>query len=104
MKTMESGAERSRIISEMLSLVEEERPWIELFHPEEYLLGHSWLKGVKPFGLSVSTTKYLSVEPEARQKMRSLWNHPILWPLGLALLVLGALVVPLVRTYQREQR
>jgi oligopeptide transport system substrate-binding protein len=104
MKTMESGPLRAKIISEMRSLVERERPWIELFHPEEYVLGHGWLEGVKPFGLSVSTTKYLSVDPVARQKLRAVWNRPIIWPFGVGLLLLGALVIPLYRTYQREQR
>jgi oligopeptide transport system substrate-binding protein len=76
---------------------------VELFYPEDYVLVHEWLEGVKPFGLSVSTTKYLSVRPEARQKLRTAWNEPILWPIAVLAALLLALVIPLIRTYQRER-
>lgn len=102
MKTMESGPERFAIIQKMRGLIEVERPWIELFHLEEYALTHSWLRGVKPPGLSISTTKYYGIEPQERERAREAWNRPILWPVWLLLGILGALIVPLVRVYKRE--
>src|SRR5690606_839509 len=40
MKTRENDATRLDLIAEMRALLERERPWIELFHPEEYALLH----------------------------------------------------------------
>jgi ABC-type transport system substrate-binding protein len=102
MKTMNNGPERSALIEQMLSILETERPWIELFHPEEYVLVHRWLKGVKPFGLAVSTTKYMSVEPGTRRELREAWNRPILWPIALALALVIAFVAPVFWVYERK--
>src|SRR5690606_25449223 len=43
MRTRPNDDERKRIISEMLKILEHERPWIELFYPEDYALVHGWL-------------------------------------------------------------
>lgn len=102
MKTMDNGPERLALIRKMRAIVEVERPWIELFHIEEYALAHSWLRGVKPPGLSISTTKYYGVDPEEREKAREAWNRPILWPAWLLLGLLAALVAPLIRAYRKE--
>ena len=55
MKVRENDAERLAMIREMLAILETERPWIELFHPEDYALYHGWLRNVKPMGLSMPT-------------------------------------------------
>jgi ABC-type transport system substrate-binding protein len=55
MKTRRNDATRLEIIREMRAMLEHERPWIELFHPEDYVLYHEWLKHVKPAGMSIPT-------------------------------------------------
>jgi ABC-type oligopeptide transport system substrate-binding subunit len=104
MKARESDAERLRIVREMTALLESERPWIELFHPEEYALYHGWLRNVKPAGMSYPTVKYRDLDAAERAGLRAAWNEPVRWP-AFALAAVGvALVVPGVATFLRERQ
>ena len=104
MKARESDAERLRIIGEMTALLERERPWIELVHPEDYALYHGWLRNVKPAGMSYPTVKYRDLDALRRAELRAAWNEPVRWP-AVALAALGvAIVVPGVRTFLRERQ
>ena len=104
MKDMENGERRLEIIRELRAILERERPWIELYHRESYALYHGWMRNVKPAGLSYPAAKYLDIDPEARARLRSEWNRPIVWP-AYALGALGiAVVVPGVVTFLRERQ
>ena len=104
METVENGPDRAATIAQMREILERERPWIELFHPEEYSLFHSWLANVKPAGISNPTLKYRDIDPEARRQLREAWNRPVVWP-AIVLAVLAVLVVvPGVFTYFRERQ
>jgi oligopeptide transport system substrate-binding protein len=103
MKTMPNDPKRAEVISRMVAILERERPWIELFHREDYALRHAWLVNSKPMGISVPTKKYLDVKPEERKRMQAQWNAPVRWPLYLVLALVLAAAVPAVRTYYRER-
>ncbi len=103
-KTRADDTTKLALIREARTILEEERPWIELFHPEDYTLYHGWLANVKSSGLSNPTLKYYDVAPTVRRGAQRAWNRPILWP-GFALaLVLSAVLVPGIRTYLKERR
>jgi oligopeptide transport system substrate-binding protein len=104
MKARENDPERQLLITEMLGILEEERPWIELFHSEEYALIHAWTKNVKPAGLSLPALKYRDVAPKERTELRKRWNEPIVWPVFLLLGVLVAALLPAVATFRRERQ
>jgi ABC-type transport system substrate-binding protein len=104
MKARENDPERARLIREMLGILEQERPWIELYHSEEYALVHSWVKNVKPAGLSLPAIKYRDLDPIERTKKRREWNKPVLWPVWLLLGLVAAAVVPGVITFFRERQ
>ena len=104
MKDLENTPERMQLIKKMRTILETERPWIELFHRESYSLSHAWVSNSKPMGLSLPAYKYLDVEPELRARSRAEWNPPVIWPaLALLFLVIAA-VVPAVRTFYRERQ
>jgi ABC-type transport system substrate-binding protein len=104
MKVRENDAERLAMIREMLAILETERPWIELFHPEDYALYHGWLRNVKPAGMAFPTLKYRDLDPALREEQRREWNRPGIWP-AYALLAAGiAIVLPGVRTFFRERQ
>jgi len=104
MRDRQNDDERRRLIEQMQALLAEERPWIELFHIESYVLAHGWLKNVKPLGMSFSTVKYQDVDVAARSRLRTEWNRPILWPLWVLLAVGVLVVVPGIVTFFRERQ
>jgi ABC-type transport system substrate-binding protein len=104
MKARGNDAERLELIRKMRAIIEDQCPWIELFHPEDYLLLQEWMKNVKSAGLSVPTLKYQDLDPALRARDRAAWNKPVVWPayaLG-ALLVL--VLAPGVLTFMRERQ
>ncbi len=104
MKARENGPQRAAEIKEMLDILERERPWIEIFHREDYALYQDWLKNVKPMGLSVPTYQYRNIDPELRAARRTEWNEPILWPAYLLLVAAVLIVIPGVLTYLKERQ
>ncbi|MEE9608311.1 MAG: ABC transporter substrate-binding protein [Myxococcota bacterium] len=104
MKDRENDARRLEIIRELLGILEQERPWIELLHRESYSLIQPWLRNVKPAGLSLPASKYQDVDAGRRAALRARWNDPVVWPayaLGVAAV---ALVVPGILTFLRERQ
>lgn len=104
MKTAPNGPERQELVREMRRILEVERPWIELFHPEDYALSHAWLHNVIPAGLSIPTTKYFDIDPELRARLRAEWNEPVLWPLFVLFALAGVLIAPAVVTFYKERQ
>ena len=104
MKDRPNDAERARLIKEMIGVLERERPWIELYYNEAYILRHAWLKNAKPLGLSYPVYKYLDVDPAQRAQLRLAWNKPVTWPVYALMVVLVIAVVPGVLTFYRERQ
>lgn len=104
MKSRENDGERLRLIREMRGILEEGRPWIELFYPEDYALFHGWLEGVKPAGISNPTAKYRDVDPALRARERLAWNKPVLWPVAALVVLTVAITIPGVVTFYRERQ
>ena len=103
MKYLPNDARRADLIRRMLAILESERPWIEHFHLEDFVLSHAWLVNSKPMGISYPAYKYKDVRPELRARLQSEWNAPLRWPLYLVLCAIVVLTVPAVRTYYRER-
>jgi oligopeptide transport system substrate-binding protein len=103
MKDLPNGDRRAALIRRMLGILQAERPWIELYHEEDFLLSHAWLINSKPMGISYPAYKYKDVRPEVRARLQVEWNVPVRWPLYLVLFVVVALTVPAVRSYYRER-
>jgi oligopeptide transport system substrate-binding protein len=105
MRTRPNDKERQRIINQMLKILEKERPWIELFFPEDYELVHGWVKNVRTVGIStVPTAKYYDLDQEERAQLRERWNRPIFWPAWVLLAAGLVIVIPAVMTYRKERK
>lgn len=104
MKARENDAERLALIRQLRTVVERERPWIELFHPEDYTLFHGWLQQVKPTGMAYPTIKYRTIDVAQRAQQRRRWNRPVLWPVYALLALTLAIAIPGVITFFREQQ
>ncbi len=104
MQVRDNDARRMQLIQQLKGILERERPWIELFHPEDYVLQHGWMKYVQPAGLSIPTKKYHDIEPGLRAKKREEWNRPILWPAFVLMGLLVLVIAPGVWTFYRERQ
>lgn len=104
MRARPNDARRLELIRQMRELLERERPWIELFHPESYGLYQPWVHNVKSLGMSFSTLKYRDVDPEQRERLRAAWNEPVMWPAWVLLAGAVAVVAPGVVTFFRERQ
>ncbi len=103
MKDLPNGDQRATLVRRMLAILQVERPWIELYHEEDFVLSHAWLVNSKPMGISYPAYKYKDVRPGLRARLQTEWNAPVRWPLYLVLFAVVALTVPAVRTYYRER-
>ncbi len=103
MENRANDTRRIEIIRELTGILETERPWIELFHPEAYTLRHSWLLNAKPMGLSYPVFKYRDIDPDLRAERRLAWNKPLMWPLYAFILFIVAATLPAIRTLYRER-
>ncbi|OOZ35939.1 peptide ABC transporter substrate-binding protein [Solemya velesiana gill symbiont] len=104
MKNMENGPGRQQIIDEMVAILRRDAPWVFGFHPKAFSLFHSWYKNVKPNLMANNTLKYKRLEPELRQRMRTEWNPPVLWPVITLLVVLVVSAIPAVRICRQHER
>lgn len=103
-KTRENGPQRMAEIREMRTILERERPWIELFHREDYSLYHGWVRNVKPMGISAPTYQYRDIDSEARARHRLEWNEPIVWPAYVIAFLLVIVIIPGIQTYLKERQ
>jgi oligopeptide transport system substrate-binding protein len=104
MKSRANDDVRLDCIRQMTAILEEDRPWIELYYPESYVLYQGWLENVKPVGLSISVEKYYDLSPPKRSAYRAATNRPVLWPAYALLGLLAIVIVPGVRTFFRERQ
>lgn len=104
MKSRDNDERRLEIIREMRDILAEERPWIEMFSRENYVLYHGWMKNVKPFGMSFPFYKYWDVDPELRDENRAVWNKPVRWPIYVLIALFAAIIIPGIRTFYRERQ
>lgn len=104
MRVRENGPERMAAIVEMRRIIEEERPYIEIYHPQDYLLVHDWVPNVKPFGMSNPMVKYYDVDPALRAQRLAAWNRPIRWPAYALSAALALAAIPAFVTFFRERQ
>ncbi len=102
MKSMPNGPERQAVIDEMVDILRHDAPWSWGFHPKGVSLFHDWYKNVKPNLMANNTLKYKRIDPVRRQQLRAEWNPPIVWPIGLGLLLLIVSIVPAIKVYRHR--
>jgi ABC-type transport system substrate-binding protein len=104
MKDMDNGPERQAVIDQMLEIVRRDAPWIYAYYPKSFGLRHGWVHNVKPNLMANNTLKYRRIDPELRAARRADWNNPVLWPIGLLVIALAAVIAPAVIAWRRHER
>lgn len=104
MKRMDNTPERLQIIREMNHILQQDAPWIYVFHPKRYVLVHSWLMNRNPSSVVNNTLKYQRLDPEKRKRLRAEWNHPDYGPPLLILVLPAVFLITVLVLYRRRER
>ena len=103
MKNIENGPQRQEVIDRMVEILRHDAPWVFGFHPKQFVLFHDWYHNAKSNLMANNTLKYRRIEPALREQQREAWNQPVVWPLGLIMLILIVSVIPAVIGYRRHE-
>jgi len=103
MSNMPNSPERQEVINRMVEILRYDAPWVFGFYPKQFVLYHDWYSNAKPNLMANNTLKYRRVSPDMRELKRHAWNQPVLWPLGMLVLVLIVAIVPAAIAYRRHE-
>jgi ABC-type transport system substrate-binding protein len=104
MREMENSPERLALVEQLLEILRRDAPWIFGFHPKDYALAHQWVFNRKPNTMANNTLKYLRVDPQLRNRMRALWNRPVVWPVVVAFVLVVMVLLPAIMLHRRRER
>lgn len=103
MRDMPDGPAKAAIIDEMISIVQQDAPWMFGMFPKSGGAYQQWVSNAKPTQMVRNTLQYIRIDPALRaQKIRE-WNQPVWWPVPVLLIVLGLLVWPAWRAVRRQR-
>lgn len=104
MKNRANDAKREKIIHQMISILQRDAPWIWGINSQSLVLSQQWVSPTKPNTISQNTLKYMNIDVELRNRLRSQWNQPILWPVLLFFGFISILLLPFVFAYYHHQK
>jgi ABC-type transport system substrate-binding protein len=86
-KTLDDGPAKQAAIDRMVGLVQQDAPWAFGYVPWGGLAFQPWVHNGKPSILIRDMAKYYRVDTALREKRQAEWNHPVLWPMALLILL-----------------
>ena len=104
MKFMADGPERQALLDRMIEIARRDAPWSWGFYPKAFSLQHQWLGNAIPNQMANNTLKYRRVDPVLRDRLRTEWNPPILWPIWTVAGIVLVLVLPALWLVRRRER
>ncbi len=103
MRNMDNTPERYQIIQQIQEVVRHDSPWIFGFHPKSFSLYHSWYSNLKPNLMANNRLKYTRLDIESRAEKRKLWNHAVLWPIFIGVIILLSAMIKLIFSCYRKR-
>jgi hypothetical protein len=100
---MDNGPERQAVMDKIASLLHQDAPWMWGFHPKAFGLSHAWMSNGKPNQMANNGIKYQRLDAALRAQKRAEWNHPVVWPFVLLVIVLTLLAWLGVRAWKRSE-
>lgn len=104
MRYSTDNAKRYQLIEQMQERLREDQPWIWGFYPKSFTLYHDWVGIRKPSGIITNTLKYTKINPDLRAKLRTQWNQPVQWPLGVIFGLIPIVGMGLYARYRKQER
>ena len=103
MKNRGNDATRQQLIDQMVEMLRHDAPWAWGIHSESLILSQQWVSPIKVSTISPSTLKYMAIDIEKRNALRNAWNQPVLWPIGVLIMLICLLLLPFVLAYRKKQ-
>jgi ABC-type transport system substrate-binding protein len=104
MKNRPNDAKRQELIDAMLDIVRQDAPLAWGIHTQSLTLSQAWVSLTKPNVVSLNTLKYVAIDVDKRNKLRQIWNRPVLWPLAVILLIMALGLLVLMLAYYQKDR
>ncbi|MDP1603926.1 MAG: ABC transporter substrate-binding protein [Legionella sp.] len=104
MKNRENDATRQQLIDKLVEIARHDAPWVWGINTESLILDQQWVSITKPNTISMNQLKYIAIDVGVRNKLRALWNKPVLWPMGLLLVFFVVSLLPLFFAYQKKEK
>lgn len=104
MKNRPNDQKRLELIDKMVEILRHDAPWVWGFHSELFTLSQAWVAPIKPIAISSATYKYIVIDRPWRERLRKVWNQPIIWPLLLFLGINFAVMLPYYWVYRKKRR
>ena len=103
MRHLSPGPKRQKIIAKMITILQQDSPWVWGFYPKVFALHHSWIQSLPPNAMVQNGLKYLHLNTAQRIKYQHQLNKVHLWPIyGLLILVISLIVSLLLYIYRRN--
>jgi len=102
-KALPNNDLREKLITQMISITQKDAPFVWGYHPEAFTLKHAWVIDAYPNDMIRNAAKYYQIDAQLRQKSRSLWNHPVFWPIIFLLCLFAVLIVPVWISYRQKE-
>jgi oligopeptide transport system substrate-binding protein len=102
MQQMPNNEQRFAIIQQMLAILQHDAPWVGQMFTETFLLSQQWIQPNKLNPVANNSLKYQRMNPQQRIQMIQQWNSPVLWPIGLIILIGMLLILPAFIGYYRK--
>ena len=77
----------------MLSIIQEDCPWIWGFHPKSFSLSHGWVQNVESNLMANNTLKYKKISIKEREGNIKIWNKANFTLLYVLLFLFISLIV-----------
>lgn len=102
-QAMEDTPQRLALITQMLSILRIDVPWVWGYYSQLFVLSNPWAGISKPNAIANNTLKYVKTDPRLRAKLQQEWNQPLLWPIILCVLCVLVLCVPIIVYYKKRE-
>ena len=104
MKNRNNDEERQVLIDKMIELLRHDAPWAFGIYSETLVLSQQWVSPIKTNSIAVGNLKYRAIDVPLRNTLRHEWNRPILWPIGVFIVLIILLLLPFVWAYHKKQQ
>lgn len=104
MKLLEDGPKKQAVIDRMVRIAQQDAPWSWGYFPFSSAAVQHWVHNAKPAVLIRDAGRYLRLDVAERVQKQREWNHPVWWPILIAVGALAILILVARQSWRRRER